>query len=111
MAVKNPQRILGQSGWHEMERSPIQKEKKKKKKRKKGKNSGQIDQYRNSGPSPKLQPVIGKNWKYEPDLNSILFSATLHSFSYNIGIDVYDFKSASLKTILQKYLMRSMPNI
>ena len=74
MAVKNPQRILGQSGWHEMERSPIQK---RKKKRKKGKNSGQIDQYRNSGPSPKLQPVIGKNWKYEPDLNSILF--LLHS--------------------------------
>lgn len=74
MAVKNPQRILGQSGWHEMERSPIQK---RKKKRKKGKKSGQIDQYRNSGPSPKLQPVIGKNWKYEPDLNSILF--LLHS--------------------------------
>lgn len=75
--------------------------KKKKKKRKKGKNSGQIDQYRNSGPSPKLQPVIGKNWKYEPDLfNSI--SATLHSFSYNIGIDVYDFKSASLKNYITK---------
>ena len=58
MAAKNPQRILGQSGWQEMERSPIQK---RKKKRKKGKKSGQIDQYRNSGPSPKLQPVIGKN--------------------------------------------------
>ena len=74
MAVKNPQRILGQSGWHEMERSPIQKRKKKEERKKK---SGQIDQYRNSGPSPKLQPVIGKNWKYEPDLNSILF--LLHS--------------------------------
>ena len=73
MAVKNPQRILGQSGWHEMERSPIQKRKKGRKEKK----SGQIDQYRNSGPSPKLQPVIGKNWKYEPDLNSILF--LLHS--------------------------------
>ena len=35
--------------------------KKERKERKKERKSGQIDQYRNSGLSPKLQHVIGKN--------------------------------------------------
>lgn len=54
-----------------------EREGKKRRRKRRKKKCGQIDQYRNPGPFPKLQHVIGKNWKYEPDLYSILF--LLHS--------------------------------
>lgn len=71
MALPHPQKPSGQSGG--LTRQSLQRKGRKRRRKKRKKNCRQIDQYRNPGPFPKLQRVIGKNWRSEPDLYSTLF--------------------------------------
>ena len=82
-----------------MERSPIQKRKKKKK----GRKEKIVDRLTNIEILALLQNCSLSLAKIGSmsQISSILF--LLHStLSHNIGIDVYDFKSASLKNYITK---------